>query len=157
MSGKGRVEGAIKVRLVRLLVRNDAIRIGRRIRASRLRRWMSLEELARASGLDLKDLRRWEAGDLAGIDSFAVELLGRALQRTRVWLLTGQPEPRDLIARDEAMALDPTVALISRFEDIPSAKTRRRLARYLLFVAVTGQRARVPPHLKGMYGESPGE
>lgn len=138
-------------RLVRLLVRSDATRIGRRIREGRNRQGMGLAALARRSGLEEGDLRRWERGDLAGFDSFAVELIARALRRTCAWLLTGAPEPEDI---GEALCRDPTVSIISRVEDIPCAATRRRMARYLLFVAVTGQRPRVPPHLEGVFGKS---
>lgn len=138
----------------RLLIRNDAIRLGRRVRAARERRGMGVVELARRTGLVEADLRRWEGGDPVGFDSFALELIGRGLNRTRSWLLAGEAEPpEDSLAFGEALASERVVAIIGSFEEIPSSATRRRLARYLLFVAVTGLRARAPEHLRHWEGD----
>ena len=142
-------------RFARLLIRNDAFRFGRRIRAARERRGMEVEELSRRSGLAEGDLRRWEGGDPVGFDSYALELIGRGLNRTRSWLLAGEQEPpEDSLAFGEALAQERVVAIIGSFEEIPSSATRRRLARYLLFTAVTGQRAKAPEHLRHWEGEA---
>ena len=110
---------------------------------------MGVKELERRTGLTEADLRRWEGGDPAGFDSYALELIGRGLNRTRSWLLAGEAEPaEDSLAFGEALARERVVAIIGSFEEIPSSATRRRLARYLLFVAVTGQRAKAPAHLR---------
>ena len=148
MSGRSLIR-EVRRRIGRLLIRNDAIRLGRRIRSAREARGVSIAELARRTGLDEASLRRWEAGDMTEFDSFALELAGRALRRTRSWLLAGEAEPPPLSDEFGArLCEERIVALIAHFEAIASPATRRRLARYLLFVSLTGQRAKAPKHLR---------
>ena len=149
MSEKRRIMEFLRTRAARLPIRNDAVRIGRRIRAAREGRGMEIEALARRTGLAEVDLRRWEEGDPVGFDFYALELIGSARARTRSWLFAGVPEPpEESLAFGEALAHERVLAIIGHFDALPSFAARRRLARYLLFAAVTRQRPKPPAHLR---------
>lgn len=126
--------------LARAVIGPDSRRVGRRIQRARKGRGLDIEALARCSGLRVEAIRRWGRGDPAGLDSYAVELLSKCLGRSPAWLLAGEEEREGLGA---ALCADRIVPLIVRFEELPLS-TRRRLARYLLFIALIGQQPSKP-------------
>ncbi|GAB6044326.1 hypothetical protein [Endothiovibrio diazotrophicus] len=120
--------------LARRLVRRDAARIGRRIGERRRSLGMEPAALARCAGLAEADVRRWEAGDLRGLGSDALEVMRKSLRCTPSWLLAGAIHPGEY---GEALCLDRVIPVIGHFEELPPA-TRRRLVRFLVFVVMSG-------------------
>ncbi len=96
--------------------------IGKRLKACRTEKGMTLQDLSNATGIDRSTVQRYESGGIVSLKPHVLEALGKILEVSPEWIV-GETDVREPMKKDTPLPPD-VYALAERLAQIPENRRK---------------------------------